>query len=125
MSTSATLGFLDDGDQVDILIVDGDIDTNLHAMGDVDAVRVHERTSIAQDIKHMILESGFLTALIAERHWEKRKLYQSQIRQLVDEDLRIVPGTVAITESGIDKNSKQTLWLTAKTEDYQDIGFYL
>ena len=117
------LGFKDNGDSVDILIVNGDIEVKENGSGD--AVRVDERASIAQDIKHLIIESGILTDLIGERHHEKRLLYINRLKRLIDDDVRLIAGTVEITDNSVDSNNKQVLWVSAKTEKYSDIGFYL
>lgn len=53
----------------DILITDGDI--TLDAGGQ--PVLVYDRPCIAQDILHMILESGLLVELIGERDARNRK----------------------------------------------------
>lgn len=118
-----SLGFKDAGDSVDILIVDDDIVVNENGSGD--AVRIDERASIAQDIKHMIRESGLLTDLIGERHHEKRLLHVNRLTRLIDDDVRLIAGTVAITDNTVDANDEQILWISAKTEKYNDIGFYL
>lgn len=74
------------------------------------------RISIAQDVKHAILESGLATQLIAERSRILRRDILLQIILLVEEDERLVPGTVAITEE-----SNRRLLLTAETYDFGNI----
>lgn len=101
---------------IDLLIVNDDVlltDDGLPTLTD-------SRPSIAQDVKHMIRETGLLVELVAERDGEKRQLNYNRIIRNVDEDERIIPGTAAINEA--DNNR---LWLTAKTVDYHQIGFYL
>ena len=56
------------------------------------------RVSIAQDIKHAILESGLATQLIAERSRILRRDIILQMVLLVEEDVRLIPGTVSIIE---------------------------
>ncbi|WP_257274269.1 DUF2590 family protein [Endozoicomonas sp. SESOKO4] len=69
-----------------------------------------DRATIAQDIKHMIMETGILVELIAERSREKWLANMNQLELMVEEDVRIVPGTVEIdqTETGV-------IYLTAET----------
>lgn len=73
---------------------------------------VADRDSIAQDLVHLIRESGELELLIGERDPELRQLREQRIARLVDEDLRIVPGTASMTRHG------ETWSLTATTTDY-------
>jgi len=73
---------------------------------------VADRDSIAQDLRHMIRESGELVAMIAERDPELRRLHEQRITRLVDSDLRIVPGTARLAQSGA------TWTLSATTIDY-------
>jgi len=77
---------------------------------------VDGRVSIAQDLKHMIRETGLLVEMIGERNGQKIKRNMMQIEQKVENDLRITPGTAQMTR--IDNN---TFSLTAKTIKYGDI----
>ena len=61
---------------------------------------VDDRASIAQDIGHMIRESGLLVTLVAERSRLRQADCIQQLELLVEEDERLVPGTVQITETG-------------------------
>lgn len=61
---------------------------------------VWDLDSIAQDVKHMIRESGYLVDMVGERNPERRRLLLQQIAILVEGDSRIVPGTVAISTDG-------------------------
>ncbi|WP_109079247.1 DUF2590 family protein [Aggregatibacter kilianii] len=74
------------------------------------------RVSIAQDIKHAILESGLATLLIAERSRILRRDIILQIVLLVEEDERLIPGTIFI-----DDESQGRLRLTAETYDFGKI----
>lgn len=71
------------------------------------------RVSIAQDVKHAILESGLATLLIAERSRILRRDIILQIILLVEEDERLIPGTVVINEE-----NPRRLLLTADTYDF-------
>ncbi|HGO5853302.1 TPA: DUF2590 family protein [Mannheimia haemolytica] len=74
------------------------------------------RVSIAQDVKHAILESGLATLLIAERSRILRQDIILQIILLVEEDDRLIPGTVNIKEE-----TNRRLLLTADTYDFGKI----
>lgn len=80
----------------DLKIVDDDLATD----ADNQPEMVWDRDSIAQDIKHMIRESGYLVAMIGERNAEAREILLQKIALLVEEDRRIRPGTVGITTDG-------------------------
>ncbi|NRN30377.1 DUF2590 family protein [Photorhabdus heterorhabditis] len=70
----------------------------------------HNRVSISQDCVHAIIESGLATELIAERSPTQRADIHTQIGILVEDDERIIPGTVIINEE-----SPIKLWITAET----------
>ncbi|WP_416425767.1 DUF2590 family protein [Pseudomonas sp. App30] len=53
--------------------------------------------SIAQDIAHLIRESGLLVELVAERDRLRQRDCLQRIELLVEDDPRLVPGTVRIT----------------------------
>jgi len=79
------------------------------------------RPSIAQDVVHAIIESQLLKKLIAQRDFMTRRSIYVQIETLVENDQRIVPGTAQVSES----TTETTIWVQAKTYDYQDIAFHL
>lgn len=54
--------------------------------------------SIAQDVKHLIMESGLLRELQGERHVALRSDVLVQIEQLTETDIRIIPGSATATE---------------------------
>lgn len=76
----------------DILITDRDITLDPAGI----PVYVIQRPSITQDIVHMILESGLLIELIGERSRAKWTGNMTRIEMLVEDDQRIIPGTVVI-----------------------------
>lgn len=78
------------------------------------------RASIAQDIKHMIRETGLLVEMIGERRREKVQRKMVQIERHVEDDVRIKPGTAKVTRVDND-----TFFITAKTLEYGDVEFYL
>ncbi|ELH7949035.1 DUF2590 family protein [Vibrio fluvialis] len=71
--------------------------------------------SIAQDIKHAIMESGLARQLLAERNPVLRADVLLQIEQKAELDNRIIPGTAAATES-----TAGNIILTAQAYDYDD-----
>jgi len=99
---------------IDLLIEDGDFVLNTGNEPEL----CNNRQSIGQDIIHSILESGLATQLIAERSPAMRADIFTQLELLVEEDARIVPGTVEISEE-----SRKRLWVTASTYDFGSISY--
>lgn len=77
----------------------------------------NNRRSIGQDIIHAILESGLATELIAERSPTMRADIFTRLEMLIEDDERIVPGTVNISEEG-----QKRLWVTANTYDFSPLS---
>ncbi|HHQ6151824.1 TPA: DUF2590 family protein [Enterobacter hormaechei subsp. steigerwaltii] len=77
----------------------------------------NNRKSIGQDIIHSIIESGLATQLIGERSPTLRADIFTQLELLIEEDERIVPGTVEVSEE-----SQKRLWVTASTYDFGGIS---
>lgn len=77
----------------------------------------NNRKSIGQDIIHSIIESGLATELIAERSPTMRADIFTRMELLIEDDERIVPGTVEISEE-----SRTRLWITASTYDFGGIS---
>ena len=75
------------------------------------------RQSIAQDIVHMIVESGITAQLIAERSRTMRGDALTALTLLVESDERLVPGTIDITEETLSR-----LYVTAETYDFGRIS---
>jgi len=73
----------------------------------------NNRSSIGQDVVHAILESGLATELIAERSPTMRADIFTRLDLLIEDDERIVPGTVNISEE-----DQKRLWVTANTWDF-------
>lgn len=59
-----------------------------------------DRDSIAQDLIHMIRETGYLVAMVGERNPDRRSLLLQKIMIEAEKDVRIVPGTVRISTDG-------------------------
>ncbi|MCE1054115.1 DUF2590 family protein [Pseudomonas alloputida] len=81
---------------IDLLITNNDLTLDPSNQ----PVLVDDRASIAQDIAHMIRESGLLVTLMAERDRFRQADCIQQLELLVETDERLVPGTVQITETG-------------------------
>lgn len=80
---------------IDLLITNNDLTLDPSNQ----PVLVDDRASIAQDIAHMIRESGLLVTLMAERDRFRQADCVQQLELLVETDERLVPGTVQITET--------------------------
>ncbi|WP_454867355.1 DUF2590 family protein [Pseudomonas farris] len=79
---------------VDLLIVDNDL-----ALDPSNQPRlIDDRACIAQDIAHMIRNSGLLVTLVAERDRLRQRDCIQQMELLVEADERLVPGTARITQ---------------------------
>ena len=117
-----SLGFADTGEFVDLFIdEDGDIALSVDNT-DSEPKRIEQRACIAQDIKHLILETGLLREMVGERDLEKRRLLLNRLEREIDEDVRLVAGTITITETEKSANDT-TVWVVADTILYKTIGF--
>jgi AAA+ superfamily predicted ATPase len=83
-------------------------------------VTTDNRHSIGQDIKHAVLESGLARALIGERSPVLRADIRTQLRILVEQDRRLVPGTAEVREETPDR-----YLLTARTYEFGDLEVWL
>ena len=88
-------------------------DDDLEMSGTRQAVLLSDRDSIGQDLKHMIRESGLLVAMVGERDSERRGLLLQKLMTLVEDDTRVVPGTVRVSDDGTLKH-----W-TLRAETYE------
>lgn len=100
-------------DYLDLSVVDGDFMLDAAANPET----VEGRASIAQDIKHMVIESGLLVEIVAERHPEKIRQNLQRIERKVDLDPRIVAGTGAVTVA-----AAELFFISATTVDYGPIA---
>ncbi|MEZ6876771.1 DUF2590 family protein [Enterobacter sp. KBR-315C3_2022] len=98
---------------IDLLIENGNFVLNTGK----EPVLCNNRKSIGQDIIHSILESGLATQLIGERSPTLRADIFTQLELLIEEDERIMPGTVEVSEE-----SQKRLWVTASTYDFGGIS---
>ena len=99
---------------IDLLIENGDFSLNAGNEPEL----CNNRKSIGQDIIHALIESGLATQLIAERSPTLRADIFTQLELLVENDERIVPGTVEISEE-----SQKRLWVTASTYDFGTLSY--
>ncbi|CAM7077792.1 MULTISPECIES: DUF2590 family protein [Enterobacter] len=98
---------------IDLLIENGNFVLNTGKEPEL----CNNRKSIGQDIIHSILESGLATQLVGERSPTLRADIFTQLELLIEEDERIVPGTVDVSEE-----SPKRLWVTASTYDFGGIS---
>lgn len=77
---------------------------------------INTRASIAQDIKHMLLESGLVTKLLAQRSPALRNDVYTAMELLIETDKRLVPGTIEI-----DARNEQQILINATTYEFGDI----
>lgn len=98
---------------IDLLIQNGDFVLNTGSEPEL----CNNRKSIGQDIIHSIIESGLATQLIGERSQTLRADIFTRMELLIEDDERIVPGTVEISEE-----SQKRLWITASTYEFGGIS---
>jgi len=99
---------------VDLLITNDDL--TLDSGGE--PLLVFDRHCIEQDIKHLIRESGLIVLLIGERDAAKRADALQKLELLIEDDVRLVAGTIRITEESIERYV-----ITAETVDFGTIEF--
>ncbi|MFL7010951.1 DUF2590 family protein [Enterovibrio norvegicus] len=98
----------------DILIENGDVVLDAGR----NPVLIQDRAVIAQDIKHAIIESGLSVALIGEKSRDGRADMKKQIELLVEEETRLIPGTVRLDEPTLGH-----IWIFATTREFGDVHF--
>lgn len=101
---------------IDLLITNNDLTLDPSSQ----PLLVEDRASIAQDIAHMIRESGLLVTLVAERDRFRQSDCIQQLELLVEADVRLVPGTVRILEE-----EKGKYLVTAKTVEFGSVEVVL
>jgi hypothetical protein len=77
---------------------------------------IEDRASIAQDIAHMLRDSGLLVTLVAERSTLRQRDCIQQMELLVEADERLVPGTALIHQV-----QPGQFLVTAKTMKFGDM----
>lgn len=78
----------------DLLVTDDDITLDAGR----NPVLVHDVDCIAQDLVHMIRETGLLVELVANKDKRRRAANMVKLEIAIEEDERIKPGTVYIEE---------------------------
>lgn len=96
----------------DILIENGDVVLDAGR----NPILIQDRSVIAQDIKHAIIESNLAVDLIAERSPSKKADIRTKLELLVEEDVRLVPGTVRL-----DEPTEGTIYVFADTMDFGEL----
>lgn len=76
-----------------------------------------DRAAIAQDIVHAILDTGLAHLLISDRGTGVTADTQVKLKLLVEDDLRIMPGTVRIEQV-----ASGQWWVFADTIDFGPIS---
>lgn len=97
----------------DMLIEDGDVVLDAGR----NPVMIQDRAVIAQDIKHAIIESNLAVELVAERSPSKKADIRTQLELLVEEDTRLVPGTIRLEEP-----KEGVIYVFAKTIDFGELN---
>ncbi|AKH22538.1 DUF2590 family protein [Escherichia coli] len=98
---------------IDLLITDGDLTFNSAS----EPVLCDNRQSIAQDMIHALIESGLPCRLIAENSPTLRADLFTQMVILLEEDERLIPGSVFI-----DEEQRGQLLVTADTYDFGQLS---
>ncbi len=96
----------------DILIENGDVVLDAGR----NPVLIQDRAVIAQDIKHAIIESNLAVELVAERSPSKKADIRTKLELLIEEDVRLVPGTVRLEEP-----KEGMIYVFAKTSDFGNV----
>ncbi len=96
----------------DLLIVDGSLSLDVGAQPEL----THTRASIAQDVKHMLMASGLVTKLLAQRSPTMRNDVYTEMELLIETDTRLVPGSI-----DVDIQSAELIAITATTYEFGNI----
>ncbi|MGB3222521.1 MAG: DUF2590 family protein [Desulforhopalus sp.] len=104
------------GKYFDLLITDDDLTPD----DAQNPVVISDREVIAQDLIHMIRESGFLPPLVGNRNSDLSERTKVEITIAVDNDYRIVPGSAYIEEP-----EPGTFYLVADTTDFGPVQISL
>ncbi|PKG57741.1 DUF2590 family protein [Shewanella sp. GutDb-MelDb] len=97
----------------DLLIVDGGLSLDVGAQPNL----TNTRASIAQDVKHLLMESGLVTKLLAQRSQTMRSDVYTEMELLIETDTRLVPGSIEL-----DIRAPQLIAITATTYEFGNIN---
>ncbi|WP_417762173.1 DUF2590 family protein [Shewanella sp.] len=76
-----------------------------------------DRAVIAQDIVHAIIETGLAVLLTADRGTGVNGDTQTRIKLLVEDDVRVMPGTVRVEQT-----ANGTWWVYADTIEFGSVS---
>lgn len=93
----------------DLLIVDGALVLDAGAQPEL----TNTRASIAQDVKHLLLESGLVTKLLAQRSSVMRNDVFTEMELLIETDKRLVPGSIEL-----DIHQSELITIAANTYEF-------
>ncbi|MCL1050391.1 DUF2590 family protein [Shewanella abyssi] len=93
----------------DLLIKDGALAIDVGAQPQL----TNTRASIAQDVKHMLMESGLVTKLLAQRSATMRSDVYTEMELLIETDNRLVPGSIEL-----DIAKPELITITATTYEF-------
>lgn len=99
-------------DFVDLLIVDNDLVMD----DDGEPVLIYDKDCIAQDVGHLIRDSGVMLKLLGERGPVAIAKHLHRLKLLIEADGRLVPGSITITT-----DDNETYVVGAKTYRYGGI----
>lgn len=97
----------------DLLIKDGALAIDAGAQPQL----TNTRASIAQDVKHMLMESGLVTKLLAQRSATMRSDVYTEMELLIETDSRLVPGSIEL-----DIAKPELITITAITYEFGAIS---
>ena len=106
-------GAVDMAKYVDLLFTDDDL--SLDSAGEPQLI--FDRDCITQDVKHLVRDSGLLVEVIGQRDSVAVKANTQKLILMIEEDQRLVPGTVDIT-----RTDNETFFITATTYDFGDLS---
>lgn len=104
---------MEDAKYIDLLFTDDDL--TLDPAGEPQLI--YDRDCITQDIKHLVRDSGLMVELIGQRDNVAVQANTQELVLMIEEDERLVPGTVNIT-----RTDSQTFFITATSYDFGDIS---
>jgi len=84
-------------DYVDIKITDDDLTQDVGGEPEL----IYDADCITQDVKHLVRDSGLLVEIIGQRDDVVVQDKLQQLILLVEDDERLIPGTVNITQTSL------------------------
>lgn len=100
-------------DYVDILITDDDLTLDIAGEPEL----IYDADCITQDIKHLIRDSGLMVEIVGQRDRIKVQFNVQKLELLIEDDVRLVPGTIKITRTDV-----ETFFVTATTYKYGQVN---